>query len=326
MQPSRRSLLARMLCLAFLTIPSAKAIAQDAGNYPAKPIRLVVPFAPGGATDIIGRAIAHELSNVLKQSVVVENQGGAGGIIGATNVARAPADGYTLLLSSLSTLGLSSEKIAYDPLRDLAPVSMVAYVSNVLVAHPDFPINSVQELIDLARKQPGQVLYGTGGAGTSVDLASELFSKIADVQLQRVAYRGSGPALLDLIAGRINVMFDNMPSAMPHVTENKLKAIAVTAGKRSSAFPDLPTIKESGLPSYELIAWFGISAPGGTPASIIARLNEALRKAGESVEFRERMAAQSAEVSTSTPQEFGQFFNNEYTKFKQLMSTNPQPQ
>ncbi len=308
------------LCGLVLCIPLAVGQAS-AQSYPAKPIKLVIPFSPGGATDVIGRAIAQELSKPLEQSIVVENREGAGGTIGSAVVTRAPADGYTLLLSSLSTLGLGSAQIPYDPIKDLQPVGLVAYVSNVLVAPPSFPANNVKELIALAKSKPGQIRYGTGGAGTSVDLAALLFNKQADVALERIAYRGSAPALVDLMAERIDVMFDNMPSAMPFVAQGKLKALAVTAGSRSTLHPDIPTIQEGGVPNYELTAWYGISAPAGTPPDVIATLSKAIMKAGDSPAFRQQLAAQSAELKTNSPEEFGRFYNSEYNKYKQLIGS-----
>lgn len=306
-----------------LSAVAAAFSSAHAETYPARPIKLVVPFAPGGATDIVGRMLAQQLASSLGQPVVVENQAGAGGVIGAGNVARAPGDGYTILLSSLSTLGLSAPQLNYAPLKDFKHVSMVAYVPNVLVVHPSLPVNSVKDLVALARSKPGEITYGTGGAGTSVDLAAALFAKMANVQLERVAYRGSGPALLDLMAGRINVMFDNIPSAMPFVAQGKLRAIAVTAKTRAPAHPELPTISEAGIPGYELLAWFGVSAPANTPPAIVKTLADAIKKAGESPKFREQLANLSAEVKTSSPEDFTKFYAGEFEKYQPLTAAAP---
>lgn len=295
-----------------------------ADGYPTRPITLVIPFAPGGATDIVGRMLAQELTTSLGQSVVVVNQAGAGGVVGAGNVARAPADGYTLLLSSLSTLGISAPQLSYSPLRDFSHISMVAYAPNVLVVHPSLPVKSVKDLIALARSKPGDITYGTGGAGTSVDLAAALFAKMAHVQLERVAYRGSGPALLDLIAGRINLMFDNMPSAMPSVADGKLRAIAVTAKTRAPAHPELPTMAEAGLPGYELLAWFGVSAPANTSPEIVMTLANAIENIGRSSKFQERLATVGAEVKTSSPGDFTKFYVGEIEKYQPFAATAPQ--
>ncbi len=311
------------LCCSLLALLSVTAVQAAAPAYPSKPIKLIIPFSPGGATDVIGRTIAQELSKPLGQSIVVENKEGAGGVIGASSVARSSPDGYTLLLSSLSTFGLGSSQVPYDPIHDLEPVGLIAYVSNVLVAPPSFPANSVQELIAIAKNKPGQITYGTGGAGTSVDLSALLFNRLAGVETERIAYRGSSPALIDLMAGRIDIMFDNMPSAMPFVAQGKLKALAVTAGAKSSLYPNIPTMREAGVSNYELTAWYGISAPAGTPPGVIATINEAIQKAASSPELREQLASQSAELRTSDPADFRRFYDREYEKYKELMGLPP---
>ena len=291
-----------------------------ATTYPAKPIRLVVPFAPGGVTDILGRAYAAKLSEVLGQSVVVENLGGAGSQIGAAAVARAPADGYTLLLSSASNFGLGSAKVAYDPIKDFTHISTLAEVPGVVVVPATSSITSIKTLIEQSKANSGKFFYGTGGIGTSVDVAAAMFNKQARTQIDRVVYRGSGPALIDLVANRVQVMFDNLPSAINLVQAKQLRAIAVTTLQRQPSLPDVPTVAESGLPEYHFAAWFGLSGPAHLPSTVTDRLVDALRKISTSSDLAAIISAQGAKINVSTNMdEFRNFVQRDFSGTKGLV-------
>ncbi len=263
---------------------AALALARGAaaqGAYPGKPIRLVVAFAPGGFTDIVGRVTAAKLSEALGQQVLVDNKAGAGGIIGTEIGAKAPPDGYTLLLGTISTHAMNPhlyKTLPYDPVKDFAPVARVATSPNILVVHPSVPAKSVAELIAAAKAKPGDLKYGSGGNGTSSHLAGEMFKSIAGVDILHVPYRSTSQGVTALLAGEISLMFDTLPSSLPHVQAGTLRALAVTPKERVAFVPDLPTVAESGLPGFEMGVWVGIFAPAGTPAPVIARLDAETRK------------------------------------------------
>lgn len=304
--------------LVFSGLLSVGIVAAGADVYPNKPIRMVVPSAPGGVTDILARIFAQELTNVLGQSVVADNVSGAGSLIGAAAVARAAPDGYTLMLSAASNFGLGAPKVPYHPTNDFTHISQIAVVPSVVVVPASSPVKNIQELIAFAKNAKGDVFYGTGGIGTSVDVAAALFNDVAKVNFKRVAYRGSGPALLDLVAGRVDVMFDNLPSSLPQIKSGALRAIAVTPPERVDALPGVPTVKESGLPSYSFTAWFGIAGPKGMPQSVVEQLNKAIQVASTSPRLKEAALAQGAVIVTSSPDQFKAFVSADYDRTKGL--------
>lgn len=318
MKLSRRTLVA--LGAASLALPGLVA-AQTA--WPTKPVRIVVPFAPGGTTDILARVLAPELSKVFGQSFVVDNRAGAGGNIGAEVVAKSPADGYTLLMGTVGTHGINQSlyaKLPYDPQKDFAPITLVAGVPNVMVMNTRraqaLGINSVADFVKYAKAHPGRLNMASSGNGTSIHLAGELFKSRTGIFMTHIPYRGSGPALADLLAGSVDVMFDNLPSAMPHIQAGNLKAFAVTSAVRSAALPDVPTVAEAGtLPGFEASSWFGLLAPAGTPADIVGRLQQESAKALGLPAVKERLLAQGAIPSGNTPQEFAKLINDETVKW-----------
>ena len=297
-------------------------LGAQAQSYPNKPIRLVCPFPPGGAVDIASRAGAQALTRQLGQPVTVDNRPGAGGNIGAEIAAKSPADGYTLLMATSNILAINPvlyAKIPFDSFKDFAPVSIVVVVSNVLVLHPSVPANSVQELIALAKEQPGKLTYASSGNGTSMHLAGELFKSMAGVDMVHIPYKGAAASTVDLLAGRVNMVFDSLPAALPNIKAGKLRALAVTGAKRSQFLPELPTIAEAALPGYETGIWFGIVAPAGTPPEVISRLNAELVKAAASTEFRERLTGHGFEVVSSTPEQMADSVRSEMAKWGKVV-------
>jgi tripartite-type tricarboxylate transporter receptor subunit TctC len=298
------------------------------GAWPgAKPVRIVVPFAPGGTTDILARAMAPELSRAFGQQFIVDNKPGAGGNVGADLVAKSPADGYTLLMGTVGTHGINQSlypKMPFDPIKDFVPVTLVAGVPNVLVMNPAraeaAKINSVADLIRYAKANPGKLNMASSGNGTSIHLSGELFKSMTGTFLVHFPYRGSGPALLDLIGGTMDLMFDNLPSAMPQIKAGKLKALAVTTAQRSAALPDLPTIAEAGpVKGFEASSWFGLLAPAGTPVEIVTRLQEESAKALNTPALKERLLSQGAIPSGMPPSEFAAYIASETKKWAQVV-------
>src|SRR5664279_1265564 len=257
------------------------ALGASAQGYPTRPIRLVVPFPAGGTTDILARAVSQKLTEAFGQAVVVDNRPGAAGNIGSDLVAKSTPDGYTLLMGTVGTHAINPSlyaKMPYDHIKDFVPVVLVAGVPNVLEVNTSVPVHSVNDLIKLAKDKPGQINFASSGAGTSIHLSGELFKTMAGVDMTHVPYKGSSPALTDLMGGQVQIMFDNLPSSLALIKAGKLRAIAVTSLKRSPALPDVPTISESGVPGFEASSWFGVLAPAGTPAPIVARINSEVNK------------------------------------------------
>ena len=291
------------------------------GAYPSKPIRMIVPYPPGGPTDVLGRIVAQKLSESLGQQVVVENRPGASGMIGSEVVAKAAPDGYTLLTNaSIHVINPSLyPKMNFDALRDFAPVSLIAQVPLILVVNPGLPVKSVPELIALAKAQPNRLNFGSSGNAAAPHLAGESFKIATGVQMQQVPYKGSAPALTDLIGGQVQLIFDSMPSAMPHVKSGKVRALAVTTAKRSPTVPDLPTIAESGVPGFDISTWYGVWAPAGTPKDIVNKIAAEIAKALHQPAVRERLAALGAEPVGNTPEEFAAYCQSELAKWSKIV-------
>ena len=305
------------LCVAILgLVVSVGAVAQD---YPSKPLRLIVPFPPGGVTDIVARAVAAKLAIELGQSVVVENRAGASGVIGAEAGARSPADGYTLVMGNISTLAINPvtfAKLPYDPIASFDPISMVAIQPLIVAVHPSLPVKSLSELVQYAKSQPGKLNYGT--AGSSIHLAVEYFSTAAGIKMNHIPYKGSAPALTDLIGGQVQVLFDPFSSIYPFVASGKVKALAVTTDKRSATAPTLPTVAESGYANFDVSSWQGIVVPAGTPKAVIQRLNRDLVKVLSTPEMKERFAQYSAVTAASTPEQFSSYIKEEIARWQKV--------
>jgi tripartite-type tricarboxylate transporter receptor subunit TctC len=306
--------------LALAALLAQAAPAQDA--YPTRPIRFVVAFPPGGGTDIIARSIAQKLAERLGQQVVVDNRPGAGGNIGTDIVAKAAPDGYTVLMGSAGPLAINASllgKMPFDPLRDLAPVTLAASTPNVLVVHPSVAAATVGELVALARARPGAIYFASSGPGTPAQLAGELFNSMAGVRMVHVPYKGAAPALTDLLGGQVQVMFSTLPPALPHIKDGKLRALAVTSLRRSGAMPELPTVDEAALPGFEAITWHGVVVPAGTPAAIIARLNREIVAILHRPDIVERLSSQGSEPVGSTPEEFAAYIQSETVKWAKVV-------
>lgn len=304
-----------------LTAAALAPVAVQAQGYPNRPIRLVLPFSPGGTTDTPGRIIAQRLGEALGQPIIVENKPGAGSTIGTDFVAKAKPDGYTLLLTS-TTHVLSPhlyKHLPYDPLKDFEPVTLVASGPYVLVVNPSLPVKSVRELIALAKAQPGKIDYATSGNGSSQHLVGALFASMAGIELNHVPYRGSGPATADLIGGQVKVGFPGTPIALPHIKSGRLRALAVTTKARSPELPDVPTIAESGVPGYEATIWLGLLAPAGTPREIIDRLQSEVSKVLRIPDLQKSVLSTGMEATSMTPEEFGAFLRSEYEKWGKVV-------
>lgn len=290
-------------------------------GYPERPVRVVVPYAPGGAIDISARLLGDSLSRNLGRQFVVDNRPGAGGTIAYGLVAKSRADGYTLLAIGVDFTMTPSlyQNLPYDPLRSFSPVSLVSESPFLLVVHPSSAVNSVNELVELAKAKPGSLNFASGGQGSSLHVALELFKLLARVDIVHVPYKGGGPALSAAVAGQVHGMFANSVSALPHVRSGKLRAIAVTSGTRSEAFPELPTVSASGVPGYEIAAWHAWLAPAGTPSAIVARLSEALAKAIRSADVSNRLEADAGKPLGSSPDELRRHLSNELAKFSKVI-------
>ena len=324
MNLNRRSL-ALLTAAAALTgaglLPGA-AMAQPDAHWPSKPIKWVVPFPPGGAMDVIARTLGDKAARELGQAFVVENRPGAGGNIGADYVAKQPADGYTIMITSIGMATNKSlyAKLSYDPVKDFAPISLLAVVPNVLVVNAaKNPDKSVKEVIVHAKKEPGKLTYASAGNGTSIHLAGEVFASMAGVNILHIPYKGSGPAITDMLGGQVDLMFDSITSARPHIQSGKLRALGVTTAKRSGALPDVPTIAEAGVPGYEVSPWFAVFAPAGTPPEVVAKLNKVLNDAMKEPDTLKKLESVGAEPIGTTPQELATHLNKELDRWGKLI-------
>lgn len=321
----RRVLMFRLLAMAIAA--SVGFSTAHAQSWPSKPVRIIVPFPPGGTTDIVARSLGVELQRMWQQPVVVENRPGAGGNIGADLVAKSPNDGYTLLMGTVGTHAInaalfeqSGNKMPFDPVKDFVPITLAAGVPNVMVVNAKVPVNSVAEFIAYAKARPGQLNMASSGNGTSIHLTGELFKTMTGTYMVHLPYRGSAPAMSDLLAGNTNVMFDNLPSALPHIKSGRLKALAVTSRVRSSALPDTPTIEEAAnLKGFDASSWFGLFAPAGTSRAIVDKIQADVAKALAVPEVRERFVAQGAQPGGSTPDQFAAFIRAETDKWTKVV-------
>ena len=319
MQVTRPVVLARLIAIATIAGVTASALAQQ--NYPARPIRLVVPSAPGGGTDITARIMAPKLSEYLGQQVVVENRAGAATMIGGELVARAAPDGYTLLMG-ISTLAINPatyRKVPYDALKDLAPISQVVALCNVLVTHPSLPARNVKEFIAFARPRPNQINFASAGVGTNPHLTMELFLNMTGIRMNHVPYKGSGQGIVDVLAGQVPVMTPAVPTALPYIKSGRLRALGVSGARRSSAAPDIPTIAEAGVPGYEATQWFGLLAPAATPRAIVERWHKETVRALKAPEVRDRLVADGEDPVGSTPEEFAAYIRSETIKWAKVV-------
>ncbi len=314
----------RTLALLALALPATFAsTAVHADNWPSRPIRWVVPFPPGGAMDAIARALGDKAGKSLGQSFVIDNRPGAGGNIGADVVAKSPGDGYTLMITSI---GMATNKylykqLSYDPVRDFAPVSLLAVVPNVLVTNNTQPnVKTVRDVIAAAKAQPGKLTYASAGNGTSIHLAGEMFTAMAGIDMLHIPYKGSGPAVTDLLGGQVNYMFDSITSSKPFIDSGKLRAIAVTTAKRSSTLPNVPTVAESGLPGYEVSPWFAVFMPASTPKPIVQKMHKALIDAMNSPDVKKKFETIGAEPIGSTPEQLATHLNSEMTRWGKLIA------
>jgi tripartite-type tricarboxylate transporter receptor subunit TctC len=317
-----RSILRRLAAAGALFALATSAFAQGASNYPSKPIRIVVPFAPGGTSDVLARAIGQKLNEMWKQPVVVDNKPGAGGNIGAELVAKADPDGYTLLLLDVGTLTISPAiypKLGYDPIKDLAPITMVAVSPHALVVHPSVPANSVKELIAWAKANPGKINFASAGNGTAVHLAGEQFKLMTGIDMVHVPYKGGAQALTGLVGGEVNMTLNGLLATLPHIKSGKIKALAIASKTRSTALPDLPTVSEAGVPGFQSGSWQGLLTAGATPKDIVAKLNKAVVEVLNSPELKERMAAQGADVVGDSPEQFGTFLRDEKVRWAKIV-------
>jgi len=314
---TRRRFLQVAAC-AGLSVCAGGAAAQ---TYPVRSVRIIVPFPPGGAIDALGRMLAQKMSEAWGQSFIVENRAGASGIIGTEAGAKSAPDGYTLIMGAVSTHAINAvlRKLPYDPVKDFAPVAFVAAVPNLIVVNPSLPVKSVGELIELARRKPGALSYASAGAGTTLHLSGELFKSMARVDVVHVPYKGSGPAVTDLIAGQVPIMFDSITSSIPHIKAGRLRALGITSTIRSPALPDIPTIAESGLAGYEMNPWFALFAPAGTARPVIARLNAEVARIVALPDVRERLAAIGAEPMVGTPDQLAATVQSDLAKWSQVI-------
>ena len=309
-----------VLCV-LLALGCGLARAQSAATYPAKPIRLVLPYPPGGGSDTIGRPLAQRVSENLKQQIIVDNRGGAGGNIGMEIVAKAPPDGYTIVFALTAQLAVNPslyKKLPYDPIKDFEPITLLATGPYILVVHPSLPVKSLKELIALARSRPGQITYASSGNGSGGHLANELLNSMADVKMLHIPYKGGGPALDDLLAGHVQVLFATWVSSKPHIESGRIRALGVSTAKRLPGV-NIPTIAEEGLPGFDAGVWYAFLAPAGTPRDIVAKLNSEILRAANHPEYKQVLSAASIDLVGSTPEALGKFMKSEITKWAKVV-------
>lgn len=311
----------RLVLAAAVALAAFGASSASSESYPSRPVTLIVPAAAGGATDVLARIVAEPLGKALGQPVIVENRAGAGGVLGMQVVSKAAPDGYTIAMGNIGPNAINvslHKKLPYDNAKDFVAIGRVAEMPNIVVTQPDRPLDSVKDMIAFAKANPGKLDFASSGVGQSIHMSGELFKVMAGVDMTHVPYKGSGPAVQDLLAGHVTLMFDNLASSMPHVKAGKLKALAVTSAERWPAAKDIPTVAESGVPGFEVVAWFGLMAPAGTPQDIVARLNTELGKILGDPAIRDRLAALGAEASPTSPQEFASFIAAETMKWAEV--------
>ena len=321
---SNKTLTAGLLLAAALAATQASAQTTPAASYPTKPIRLVVPFTPGGSTDILARAVAQDLTKAWGQAVIVDNVPGAGGAIGAEKVAKAAPDGYTLLMGHIGTLAVNPSlypNLPYDAVKSFAPVAWVARVPNVLVVHPSVKATNVKELVALAKANPGRMNYGSGGNGSAANLATEYFKLQTGTSLVHIPYRGTAPAVTDLMGGQIQVLFTGAPAVLGQVKNGQLRALAVSSPTRLAVLPDLPTVAESGYKGFEADQWYGVVAPAGTPREVVAKLNVQINQALNSTDMKTRLQSEGAIATPATPEAFGQLIARELARWKPVIQS-----
>ncbi len=303
---------------------AAAPLSAQTDNYPSRPIRFIVPLPPGGGADLVARIVAERLSKNLNQQVLVDNRAGGGTVIGADLAAKSAADGYTLLLGTATTHAINSslvKKLPYDPVRDFAPISLVAVLPQIIVAHPTLPANTLPELIALARKRPGEILFASTGNGSANHLGAEMLKSVARLDMVHVPYKGAGPSIIDLLAGQTQFMFTTIPPALPHVKSGRLKALSVAHSKRSALLPQLPTTAEGGAPGVEASSWNGVLVRAGTAPAIITRLHTELSSIMTQPELRERLAAAGVEPMINTPEEFARYIASETARYAKVIAS-----
>ena len=314
----RFALLIALACMCAMT----SAATRTSESYPSRPIRLIVPFAPGGSNDILARTLAQQLTGRLGQTVVVDNRAGAGGIIGVETVAKATPDGYTLVMGHIGTHAVNPalyKNLPYDAVRDFTPVAPVASSPNILLVHPSVAASNAKELVALARSKPAQLNYASGGIGGSTHLSAELFKMMTRTDFVHIPYKGGGPALTAIIAGEVAMLFNNIVSAIPHVRSGKVRALAITSRQRSPVVPDLPALAEAGVPGYEVVSWYGVLGPAAMPASIVTRLNSTITAVMTADEMRTRLAGEGVDIMKASPAEFADYVTSEMAKWGKVI-------
>ncbi|HUP94829.1 MAG TPA: tripartite tricarboxylate transporter substrate binding protein [Burkholderiales bacterium] len=312
-------MLLRLICAVMLAVGASGAWSQ---GYPAKTVRIIVPFAPAGSTDITARIIAQKLTDAWRQQVIVDNRAGAGGNIGAELVAKAAPDGYTLLLATTGVMAINHRlyrTLSFDAIRDFAPVTQIGGLPLILIVHPSLPAKSVKELIALAKAKPGQLSYASSGVGGATHMTAEVFRMLAGVDIVHIPYKGSGQAMVDLISGQVPMAFDQITSSLPHVESGKLRALAVTSAKRFASVPNLPTMAEAGVTGYEAVSWNGIAAPAGTPKEIVVRIQEQIARVLQLPDIKERFFKDGIEPVGSTPEQFASHIRSERAKWEKVV-------